>query len=1088
MIPASDAPSAVAGPGSLRSRRTPARPDRLSAPATSHVPHPRRFFLLRRGFYRRTFRWCGRGTALAIGAFLCAFLYVNQIGLPDLVKGPLLEQLRERGAELEFSRMRLRLGRGIVVEHVNLGRARGSAGEQVFADQLQLQLRWSDLLGFQVPAITAVTLRGGRLAIPVVGAGAAPFVFTADAVEARIRFVSQELWELEKFEGDCHGGTFRAAGSVTNASLLRRRSDPKTQSDLWKQNLLRIGRTLERTTFTRPPALDLAFYADLRDPARSTAGLRFTAAGAKSEFGKFEGVELSAELNPPPGTNGPMRVTLRLDATGAQTPWAEVGALRLDVDLDGSATNALPSRVAWGLALAGPVTRWGRAESARLDGKTLAVGAAAPGTFHSDLTMVVRRVDSEWGTVGELVADVTADHAFAGPATHWVPSAFSWSLRADQAASRWARASAATVSGTARRLGRPVAVVLPAQLALLKDWSVGLGLAVTNVVSPKLELAEAGAAITWSEEGLSISGLRARLYGGRLAVDASVGAADLVARAKVRSDFDLHRIGPLLGPATDKWLANYGWQPERPVELEAEASVALPVWTGQMPDWKGDVLPTLRIAGIARATNFSYRGVTGTMAVAPFAHTNGVWHVVGATAARPEGRLDFDLTERSATKDYRFRIRSSIDPRAALPLLGTNAARAMTNLQLTLPPFIDGEVTGRWREPERTVVRASVALTNFVVRGEAVDELRVREVAFTNGWLRVSGAELRQGAGRGDVGEMTLDLAAGLLRFTNTVTTLDPRRVTRAIGPKTARALEPYIFAVPPHVVLNGTIPVRDNPQEADVRFETLAESVRWWRLVATNLSATVWWKGQSVILTNLDSGFHGGRLTGNLLADCAPVGDAVLRFDAAFSDVQLRSLLSDIVSRTNRIEGLVTGRITVTEAHTRTNGAWTGTAAARMLDGFLWDLPLFGGVSGALDTLSPGLGQTRFSSGSGTFTIADRLVRTSDLEFRSPSMRLGMGGTVDFETRLAAVLHAEPLRDLPLLGAVFNLAISPFTKLMEYDVRGTLGRPVTELRYVPDFLLIPLRPIQTIKGLFTPDPVRPPVERPPEGKRPTAP
>jgi hypothetical protein len=38
--------------------------------------------------------------------------------------------------------------------------------------------------------------------------------------------------------------------------------------------------------------------------------------------------------------------------------------------------------------------------------------------------------------------------------------------------------SAATVSGTARRLGRPVAVVLPAQLALLKDWSVGLGLAV----------------------------------------------------------------------------------------------------------------------------------------------------------------------------------------------------------------------------------------------------------------------------------------------------------------------------------------------------------------------------------------------------------------------------------------------------------------------------------------------------------------------------------------------------------------------------------------------------------------------------------
>ena len=117
---------------------------------------------------------------MAIGVVLYAFLHVNQIGLPDLVKGPLLDQLRERGAELEFSRMRLRLGRGIVVEHVNLSRARGSAGEQVFADQLQLKLRWSDLLEFHVPAITAVTISGGKLAIPVVvDAGAAPFVFSA---------------------------------------------------------------------------------------------------------------------------------------------------------------------------------------------------------------------------------------------------------------------------------------------------------------------------------------------------------------------------------------------------------------------------------------------------------------------------------------------------------------------------------------------------------------------------------------------------------------------------------------------------------------------------------------------------------------------------------------------------------------------------------------------------------------------------------------------------------------------------------------------------------------------------------------------
>ena len=45
---------------------------------------------------------------LVILALLGALIYLNQSGLPGFVKRPLLEKLRARGVDLEFSRLRLR--------------------------------------------------------------------------------------------------------------------------------------------------------------------------------------------------------------------------------------------------------------------------------------------------------------------------------------------------------------------------------------------------------------------------------------------------------------------------------------------------------------------------------------------------------------------------------------------------------------------------------------------------------------------------------------------------------------------------------------------------------------------------------------------------------------------------------------------------------------------------------------------------------------------------------------------------------------------------------------------------------------------
>ena len=68
---------------------------------------------------RRLFRWCRITVLLVLLGVVISGIYLNQVGIPDFIKQPLLAKLRARGVELQFTRLRLRWYRGIVAEHVH---------------------------------------------------------------------------------------------------------------------------------------------------------------------------------------------------------------------------------------------------------------------------------------------------------------------------------------------------------------------------------------------------------------------------------------------------------------------------------------------------------------------------------------------------------------------------------------------------------------------------------------------------------------------------------------------------------------------------------------------------------------------------------------------------------------------------------------------------------------------------------------------------------------------------------------------------------------------------------------------------------
>src|SRR6516165_3967530 len=73
------------------------------------------------GFWRKcriTFRWFRFTVWALVIVLIGAFLWFNRVGLPDFMKTRLVAAMREQGVELEFSRLRLSLVRGLVADNV----------------------------------------------------------------------------------------------------------------------------------------------------------------------------------------------------------------------------------------------------------------------------------------------------------------------------------------------------------------------------------------------------------------------------------------------------------------------------------------------------------------------------------------------------------------------------------------------------------------------------------------------------------------------------------------------------------------------------------------------------------------------------------------------------------------------------------------------------------------------------------------------------------------------------------------------------------------------------------------------------------
>lgn len=1039
----------------------------------------------------RLFRGCAILGLILFLLLAGALFYFNQVGLPEFVKEPILSQLRSRGFEVQFDRLRFRLHRGLVADQLRLSGGTKQSPFKLQVGEASLGIDKSRLAKFEL-RITSIGIRDGELSLPVVDEQGELQALELENIQTRVRFGQQgDRWQLEQFEARCLGIRIHVSGSLTNASRWRVPDKTPVKRPIRGLQLHQLLRTASRLQFSSPPDLRIHLEADAFNPERSRWTATFSA----------------PELRTPWGTAGPLSIQTRRTESEEET--------QADTELGRMEINFYTEHIEG---------TWGRVEKLDFHASGLPWDPSTQSIqWLGSIRLQTGAISNEWFQTRTGVQFQSSAKPFMGEnetnqvwtshntlqindwqTAHTKGETVTVALNGRHPSPDWtdwsgdALAQFSTVQsrfGTIRNLRGTWTIQRPDWPALrqapehwgpwkwLAPFQFSGTLSLDGIKSDELTLSVDTFHLVheWDAPRFTIKTLESTLYGGSLHAGAHLNVEDRTIHARAKSDFDVHGLDPLLTPEARRWLSQYQW--DQPPSATGSVSAQLPSWKVEDIDWKQEVLPTVELEASLQIGAGGFRGARFSRATSSVHLTNAIWHLPDLRIERPEGQITLDYTSHAITEDYHWKGRSSIDPSALKPLLETE--KQVTALELfewIEPPILEGEIWGRWHERERIGALATLQAGPFKFRGQSIDSLHA-ELHYTNLVITATNAVASRGTESGSIELARFIVPDRILQLTNGVGRMDPHAVAQMIGPKTTEALEPYRFGKPPRVTVNGTLQIGD-PDRPDLHFTVEGEEFRWWRFRAPEVAAEIHWMDKTLVITNAAVSFYGGKATGHGVFDFTPQDYASFHFKTQVVDSRLKPLLDDVTqSSTNRVHGTLNGHLLISSARTDDWNRWDGQGRVTLEEGVIWDIPLFGVFSPILNAIYPGLGNSRADQGSASFTIRDGVIHTPNLEIRAPMMRMHYKGSVTFQGELDARMEASLLRDAWVVGRLFSLALTPLTKVFEYKVTGTLAHPETEPLYIPKFLLIPLKPFKTLQDLLNSE--SEPRERPAGSDRP---
>jgi hypothetical protein len=1016
---------------------------------------------------RRAFRWFRIALWLGVLTLLILLIWLDRFGLPDFVKERLVAELRLHGVELRFTRMRLAWHRGIVADNIQFGRAGQTNGPRASATEAEVHLRVRSLARLQFD-IRGVELRGGRVVLPVWGTNDSPQELEIEKVGGELKFLPGDQWELSRFQAEAFGVGLRLAGLVTNATAVRTwkfggaKPKEKTPEAFWHDLVMQF----ERTKFGAPTEIVGKISGDAERLETFRANVSIRSPAIDSPWGHGSNVFLSAQITPQPGAL--IYAEVNLAAQDADTLWGRAGTVQLDAQLTPSLTQWTPTNAHLNLQVKRAQTPWGRASALTIKAD-FRPNPSDTASALADYSIRGQQVQTKWGRVaqGELTASGVVSASNAWPSSAKTVLKFSGGeIPAGRAASGSIEASLTLPSWNEMQM----ADTNLSWWARAEKINGDVLARLTAVRTPELEASNLFVSALWKPPLLTVRELSAALYDGELRGTAELNTATRGLFVEAKSDFDPKKISSLLSTNSRHWLEQFVW--EKAPTATASARLTLPSWTNgpawREVDWRKEVLPTLGLAGNFAVGKGGFRDIVVSSAQSDFNYTNRIWRLPNLLVTRPGEEARIAHVSNEETHAFTFVIDSALDPRALRPLFEPSVQKVFDDFTLTSPPIVRAEIAGRWRAPEQISARGTVTVTNAGYRGRLVKSARGL-ITFTNQVLGIHSPEVIRTEGAGRAESVVIDIPRMKLFINHAEGALEVAAVTHVISDDVEKTMAPYRFLQPPQARAHGMVDLK-NGLGSDLRFNVAGGPFEWRSFRFQQVTGDVHWAGTKLMLSNVVGSMHGGGLEMSAAFDFAAKQGTDFAFRTLVHDINFHSLMSDLLSPTNKLEGTLAGLLVITNANTDNPQSWFGSGNATLRDGLLWDVPALGFFSPMLNLILPGAGNNKAREATATFTITNSVVRTEDLVIHASGMRLNYDGTVDFEGRINGRMEAQLFRDTPGVGQFVSTVFKPLTKLFEYRITGTLGKPRPQPMFIPKIIMMPFHPLRSMRELMEGD------------------
>ncbi|HEX7859894.1 MAG TPA: hypothetical protein VF773_06200 [Verrucomicrobiae bacterium] len=1005
---------------------------------------------------RRIFRWFRIAVLLVVCFAVAAILWCNLFGVPKFVANAIRTEVQRRRIELDFTTLKLKGIRHLVARDVFI-RAHSTNSPSFAAREAEFIVDYERLRSGQFE-LSGIRLVSGSLTVPL-GVSTTNALLVTN-INTHVHFVPGDVLRVMDFSAEALGAKARLSGEVKHLWKFRLAQAGSIGTNNWQKNLSDIVALAEQLDFKAPPELSISLTADGTDLSSTRATVVIKSDEATSKWGTFDRLQISSSIAPTPSNNA-VRGDFLSEISGFRTAHGTIDSLRLQGEtlwtrnMDRLITNHVDLAT-------GPVNaRWFRLNSAAATLSSFQENSNAP--IRSQIEIATGPTESSGLRSQTNRLDASLDHPLPFPTpANWLARLLSRApLQIDQRnelSGQWSFASGSVQVGAAEvqtiqlqgtlATRPPTEPALPLWQRLESPWQ----LISTNIRALNVEIGSIRSLGTWSYPQLAITNLDASLYGGFLKGDAHLDVRSRLATVRSSSDFPYEKLSALLDKPVQLWFSQFEW--EDPPNVETSLSFQFPEWNKA---WKvADLAKTLEISGRFEGSG-KFRGVVADKAESHFNFTNFVWTLPDLVITRPEGRAHLSYSGNVTNGDFRSEIDSRLDPAILKPLFPKEHQPALNTVKFVQPPHLLARATGNWDDDSRLNVDAFLVAGDFFVKEQAFSDIRAT-IAVTNGLLICTDVLVHRGKEEARVPYLRIDPASETMFVTNIVSTIDPYIAMSLVGEDAYDAIIPYRFAQVPTVRVNGIVPLR-HWSKADLHFDVSGNEFTFWRFRMPYLAGHVHWRGDHISFSNVVAKFYGGdaQWSGYFVIDHRD-DSANYSFSATATNAELKYLVADLTQSTNHIEGLLDGELVITSANSSNDRSWNGYGSANMRDGFLWNVPIFGIFTPVLDGIAPGLGSSRVTAGSGTYTITNSVVYTRDMQVRAPAFRLGYQGSVDLDGNLSAEVEAQIFRDARIVGKLFSIALWPVSKAFEAKVSGTVQAPKTDLKYVPKFLLAPFR------------------------------